>query len=278
MPLKPSDGAGAYVKDFRKSKAPQFKGKSDKKKQQMAIAAYLDDKDEQKESMMYEKTDQSTDRLKMLVRLGMMDRKDMTKIVRALDKMKEDKPVPPAERKVLFSLLNELIGMITGDDAMFMKAKKAVREDVDPEDTDEAEETNMVQTTNESTGTEITVGGYTTKHFHMCGSAIKTMKKHSTVKNAEQMTRLQDQFLKMEMGVMNAGEATDEQKSMARSLYNKIIGLAKSADIEKEVNGYMKMHLDSVIKGKPKPGFGRVDQKESRSISFKHFAQIGGNI
>ena len=40
MPLKPSDGAGAYVKDFTKSKAPQFKGKSDKKKQQMAIAAY----------------------------------------------------------------------------------------------------------------------------------------------------------------------------------------------------------------------------------------------
>ena len=43
--LKPSDGAGAYVKDFQKSKAPQFKGKSKKKKQKMAIAAYLDDKD-----------------------------------------------------------------------------------------------------------------------------------------------------------------------------------------------------------------------------------------
>lgn len=43
--LKHSDGAGAYVDDFRKSDAPQFKGKSDKKKQQMAIAAYLDDKD-----------------------------------------------------------------------------------------------------------------------------------------------------------------------------------------------------------------------------------------
>ena len=52
MPLKPSDGAKAYVKDFKKSKAPQFKGKSDKKKQQMAIAAYLDDKDDQKESTM----------------------------------------------------------------------------------------------------------------------------------------------------------------------------------------------------------------------------------
>jgi len=52
MPLNPSDGAKAYVKDFKKSKAPQFKGKSDKKKQQMAIAAYLDDKDDQKESTM----------------------------------------------------------------------------------------------------------------------------------------------------------------------------------------------------------------------------------
>ncbi len=38
-------GAGAYVDDFQKSDAPQFKGKSKKKKQQMAIAAYLDDKD-----------------------------------------------------------------------------------------------------------------------------------------------------------------------------------------------------------------------------------------
>ena len=34
--------AGDYVDDFQKSDAPQFKGKSKKKKQQMAIAAYLD--------------------------------------------------------------------------------------------------------------------------------------------------------------------------------------------------------------------------------------------
>ena len=46
--LDASDGAGAFVKDFRKSKAPQFKGKSDKKKQKMAIAAYLDAKGEKK--------------------------------------------------------------------------------------------------------------------------------------------------------------------------------------------------------------------------------------
>ena len=38
--------AGDYVKDFKKSDAPQFKGKSDKKIQKMAIAAYLDSKEE----------------------------------------------------------------------------------------------------------------------------------------------------------------------------------------------------------------------------------------
>ena len=43
--LKPSMGAGAYVKDFEKSKAPQFAGKSKAKKQKMAVAAYLTAKD-----------------------------------------------------------------------------------------------------------------------------------------------------------------------------------------------------------------------------------------
>ena len=44
MPLNPKDGIGSYIKDFKKSKAPQFKGKSEKKRRDMAIAAYLDAK------------------------------------------------------------------------------------------------------------------------------------------------------------------------------------------------------------------------------------------
>jgi len=39
------DDAGDYIKDFMKSDAPQFKGKSKEKIRQMAVAAYLDDKD-----------------------------------------------------------------------------------------------------------------------------------------------------------------------------------------------------------------------------------------
>ena len=38
-----------YVDDFRKSDSPQFKGKSDKKIQKMAVAAYLDKKDKNEE-------------------------------------------------------------------------------------------------------------------------------------------------------------------------------------------------------------------------------------
>ena len=89
-----------------------------------------------KKEEIFEAKDQSTDRLKMLVRLGLMDKKDMTKIVRSIGKMKEDKPVSPADRKILFDLLNELIGMVTGDEQMFQKAKKAVREEKDPNEYD----------------------------------------------------------------------------------------------------------------------------------------------
>lgn len=52
--LNPSMGAGEYVKDFQKSDAPQFEGKSKKKRQEMAIAAYLQAKREMKEETLDE--------------------------------------------------------------------------------------------------------------------------------------------------------------------------------------------------------------------------------
>lgn len=44
--LKPSMGAKAYIDDFIKSKDPRFKGKSKKKRIQMALGAYYADKRE----------------------------------------------------------------------------------------------------------------------------------------------------------------------------------------------------------------------------------------
>jgi len=44
MPLSVKDGMGAWIKDFQDSNAPQFKGKSEKERREMAIAAYMDAK------------------------------------------------------------------------------------------------------------------------------------------------------------------------------------------------------------------------------------------
>jgi len=56
---------GDVVKDFRKSDAPQFKGKSDKKKQEMAVAAKLateETEEEKKKREMLEKTKEHDDK------------------------------------------------------------------------------------------------------------------------------------------------------------------------------------------------------------------------
>jgi hypothetical protein len=44
MPLSVSDGAGAWISDFVNSTDPRFKGKSKKKRTQMALAAYYSKK------------------------------------------------------------------------------------------------------------------------------------------------------------------------------------------------------------------------------------------
>ena len=58
--LKVSDGLGAWIDDFKKSDAPQFQGKSDEEKKNMAIAAFtdaggkLDESSDFKPHMMYD--------------------------------------------------------------------------------------------------------------------------------------------------------------------------------------------------------------------------------
>ena len=55
MPLGKNADAGDYVKDFQKSDAPQFKGKSKEKRHKMAIAAFLDSRKKKKEESVQEK-------------------------------------------------------------------------------------------------------------------------------------------------------------------------------------------------------------------------------
>ena len=121
----------------------------------------------------------------------------------------------------------------------------------------------MSESVNEQPEHEITVGGYTTKFFYMCGTAQEVMKKNADVEGAEEITKLQDDFYKLEKDVMDAGSATDGQKILAKEIYNKIMKLAGEAGLADDIGGYMKQHLDSVEKGDPKPGFGRTDMKEA---------------
>ena len=60
------------------------------------------------------------------------------------------------------------------------------------------------------------------------------------------------------------GGANEEQKKKSQILYDKIMAKAKKeVGIADEVDKYMKMHLDSMLKNDPKLGFGRTDVKES---------------
>jgi hypothetical protein len=58
--LEVSDGMGTWIKDFQDSDAPQFKGKSDKERRDMAIAAYMsakrDGKDTKESTKAYGKS------------------------------------------------------------------------------------------------------------------------------------------------------------------------------------------------------------------------------
>jgi hypothetical protein len=79
--LKPSMGAGEYVKDFAKSKAPQFKGADKEDRRKMAVAAFLSAKGKKKLKEENETTanEQTPDRL--LFNIGAI----LTKIEQKMD-------------------------------------------------------------------------------------------------------------------------------------------------------------------------------------------------
>lgn len=83
----------------------------------------------QKESL--EQIDESEEktiaRLKQLVRFGLMDKSKLPVLSRAISSLEKGNVTNPTERQVLFDLLNELIGVVTGDDAMFAKVRMSVQ-------------------------------------------------------------------------------------------------------------------------------------------------------
>jgi hypothetical protein len=134
------------------------------------------------------------------------------------------------------------------------------KEDIDPE------------------GPEVTIGDYTTTHFFMCGSAIETAEKHADKPGMERLIRLQDMVYKLEKAVMD-DESTQEAKDLAYKLHDAVMDQAREIGIEEEVADYQESHLNSIVKGDPEPGFGRVDLKEEYKGGLrKWFGQKWVNI
>ena len=279
--------AGDYIKDFRKSDAPQFKGKSDKKIRDMAIAAYLDAKDK-KESYeigkdyydhakevdpysaprddMEEKSTLKKDKKLKNLLIPKKGQAGVTRFMRRknLQKLAADVQADIDEAMYHHVLNGKIVasGSKSQMQSLVKKSGKTIFK---------GKNSNYVLNSpgakigdlKEQSQHEITVGNYTTKFFHMCGSAQTVMKKHADKEGAEELTMMQDVFYKMEKDAMGAGGASEEQKVKSEILYDKIMTKAEDMGIASEVDKYMKLHLTSMTKGEPKLGFGRTDITES---------------
>ena len=96
------DSIGDYVKDFKKSDAPQFKGKSSSKRRQMAVASYLKSKRRDGERKLGETIKYNSD-------MGAMDwgtpaGTDYMKDVTPGQKNPKEDPVKPLEQSTLKKL------------------------------------------------------------------------------------------------------------------------------------------------------------------------------
>jgi len=109
--------AGDYVKDFRKSKAPQFKGKSDKKIQKMAIAAYLDSKEEVKEENCPKcdndpcKCENIQEQIKTFNRNALTP-SDKSKLAKHFDKLANDRTTTGNEKPYYQTLSRYVMGNV----------------------------------------------------------------------------------------------------------------------------------------------------------------------
>ena len=110
--------AGDYVKDFRKSKAPQFKGKSDKKIQKMAIAAYLDSKEEKD---LDESGHTDVPSMKTQVQIAM---DALQKMNTELGKLSDEDELPTWWTNKVSTAVNKLDGMADYIDAKHDQGQK----------------------------------------------------------------------------------------------------------------------------------------------------------
>ena len=319
MPLKVSDGIGSWIKDFQKSEAPQFKGKNEEERRDMAIAAYLSAKrgpekeeDVRQEAMSaadkaahdkaiaafkakggkvkklkpgyaqgyhgkddlgtgmhgmldrgdskaigtrkkaasmgalrnsyMESMDPKMRKVKQLATLGLVGKSDVMKLLTAMKSISDGKEVKPQNRKIIFSAFGDLIDLVTGDTAVFQKAKKAVKEEHDPK--------HIKQAIGIASDPRYAKGNMT--------GAVKTMNKLSKgIHKHPQVAAV----LKRQ----NESKVNEISKNLARKYVNK-------AAIDLFHKGQAQGAADTIAKA----GGKHPDQKYTGGPEFKGARRVGG--
>ena len=119
---------GAVFKFKDRSDADNFKRHVDKCPKRTCSADHLNESAEH----ITEASDKQDSRLLQLARLGLLDKNDVAIFRNAMQTFKADKQLSIKQRNMLLSVYNDLVNMVTGDDAMFARAKL----DIQKEDTD----------------------------------------------------------------------------------------------------------------------------------------------
>jgi hypothetical protein len=76
-----------------------------------------------------EAVDKQEQRFIQLARLGLVDKSDVSKLRIAMDQLKADKPLTMQQRGMLLSVMSDLVGLVTGDDTIFQRAKMDLRKE-----------------------------------------------------------------------------------------------------------------------------------------------------
>jgi hypothetical protein len=122
---------GAYFKFKSHDDAKNFKKHVDSCPNR-SCSADLHESTEQ----VNEASDKQDSRLLQLARLGLLDKADVALFRNAMQTFKADKQLSIKQRNMLLAVYNDLVNMVTGDDAMFARAKL----DVQKEETEQLDE------------------------------------------------------------------------------------------------------------------------------------------
>lgn len=121
--------AGKKLANFDKSrtaagKAPIFKKQeNDSKKETMKEGIILSFSEEAIRALR--ESDEQQKRMLQLIRTGIVPRSDVSKMILALNNAKDDKALTKQQKDMLIDLLSKLSDFVTGDNAVFTKAKMA---------------------------------------------------------------------------------------------------------------------------------------------------------